>query len=91
MWNDMVDITYTAADGTVITKPIKKKTVGDLKFISALLGHAGQSSSHPCHICETPWRSNVLLEDVNFDFVPTDRSLSSYASVRNTFLKSCKH
>ncbi|UMM37241.1 hypothetical protein L5515_009066 [Caenorhabditis briggsae] len=76
-------ISYTSADGTLVTKNVKKKVLGDMKIVSAYLGHRGHSSSHPCYDCLTPWSLHgtkaLKLKDVDFAQIHTIRTLKTYA------------
>uniref|UniRef100_A0A1I7UUX3 SET domain-containing protein n=2 Tax=Caenorhabditis tropicalis TaxID=1561998 RepID=A0A1I7UUX3_9PELO len=83
-WNSFDTITYTSKAKGPITIVIKKQICGDLKFLSALLGHQGQAASCPCHLCVTSWSlqgSNKLtLDCCDLNKVPEYRTIQSYAA-----------
>ncbi|EFO99609.1 hypothetical protein CRE_22153 [Caenorhabditis remanei] len=80
-WNQMTTVTYTAKNGSLITRLLRKQVCGDLKFLSCLLGHQGQSSSSPCHICTMSWSQHGSgmrkLEDCDFSQCISYRTLRS--------------
>uniref|UniRef100_A0A8R1DUE8 Zinc finger PHD-type domain-containing protein n=2 Tax=Caenorhabditis japonica TaxID=281687 RepID=A0A8R1DUE8_CAEJA len=52
--NDLKNITYQE-NGVEVTRNVLQFPVGDCKFLSAILGHPGQSSSTPCFLCKLSW------------------------------------
>ncbi|CAI2352969.1 unnamed protein product [Caenorhabditis sp. 36 PRJEB53466] len=81
MFNKMQTITYRTKHGSQ-TKKVRKHVIGDIKFLSSVYGHQGQSASCPCHICPLSWsyrgQSRVTLEEVDFDAHPDPRTLKTY-------------
>uniref|UniRef100_A0A8R1IC07 Uncharacterized protein n=1 Tax=Caenorhabditis japonica TaxID=281687 RepID=A0A8R1IC07_CAEJA len=61
---------------------IRKKVVGDCKFLASLYNHPGQSSSQPCHLCRINYRTHgsnkACLGQFNFDESVGSRNLRSY-------------
>ncbi|EGT31311.1 hypothetical protein CAEBREN_21095 [Caenorhabditis brenneri] len=83
-WDALKEIKFTNKFGVDVILKLKKKAIGDMKLLSGLMGHRGQACSHPCYICDIPWvmsgSSSLLLGKVDFSMIPTNRTLSSYAS-----------
>uniref|UniRef100_A0A8R1HLG4 Uncharacterized protein n=1 Tax=Caenorhabditis japonica TaxID=281687 RepID=A0A8R1HLG4_CAEJA len=77
--NNLHSISYTEND-VEVTKKIRIKPIGDLKFLSALFGHSGQSSSSPCPVCNQSWtksgRNKALLSTFCFEEVGAPRTLT---------------
>lgn len=82
MWNDITEINYTSKNGKQKTKKVVLKFIGDLKIISAVLGHRGQSCSNPCYLCELVSTNSgpraQYLKDVDFRVQAVQRSLATY-------------
>ncbi|EFO98972.1 hypothetical protein CRE_06164 [Caenorhabditis remanei] len=54
--NNMINITYQEGK-TTVTRSLIIIPVGDCKFLSALVGHGGQSCGAPCFLCDLRWAS----------------------------------
>ncbi|EFO89290.1 hypothetical protein CRE_17754 [Caenorhabditis remanei] len=79
MLNEMDSITYMEGSKEV-TRRVVKVPIGDCKFLSAILGHSGQSSSCPCFLCKLKWSSHgaAAARLSTFDFsVAGDQYLPS--------------
>ncbi|CAO4370903.1 unnamed protein product [Caenorhabditis nigoni] len=69
-FNKLDNISYN--DGKdLVTKRVHRKVVGDIKWISAVLGHPGQASKRPCYKCDTTYSTHgankALLSNTPFE------------------------
>ncbi|CAI2300701.1 unnamed protein product [Caenorhabditis sp. 36 PRJEB53466] len=52
--NSLESIKYSV-NGVEVEKIVRKKALGDCKFLSSLFHHQGQSAAAPCFTCEAHW------------------------------------
>ncbi|EFO85124.1 hypothetical protein CRE_21460 [Caenorhabditis remanei] len=77
-FNTLDSISYTV-NGTTITKNIRRKVVGDFKYISESLSHMKQNAVMFCQYCECPnHRNATTLKDLHYHQRSKLRTMQSY-------------
>lgn len=88
--NTLTSIKYMEA-GVEVERAVRIKPIGDCKFLSALFGHSGQSSSAPCFICEAAWvkagRNMDVVGTFPFDVPGRLRTLRSLDATGTPLLR----
>ncbi|PIC36288.1 hypothetical protein B9Z55_015344 [Caenorhabditis nigoni] len=67
--NSLEKIQYKE-NGQTVERDVLKIIIGDCKYLSAVIGHGGQSLSTPCFLCKLTWsyRGARAARVGNFDF-----------------------
>ncbi|EFP13608.1 hypothetical protein CRE_09864 [Caenorhabditis remanei] len=80
-FNNLHKISYQV-NGVTITRNVRRKIVGDIKFISSLYGHPGQASSNPCFLCNINYSNHgakkATLTNLKFEDPVGSRSLADF-------------